>query len=47
MAATDLLLEGQGRYQQYLVRRELKKPSKADVRQAQSVRAITRFVQGR
>lgn len=45
MTATDLLLEGQGRYQQYLERRDLKKPSRAEIRQAQSMQAITRFIQ--
>lgn len=46
MAAADLLLEGQSRYQQYLVRREVTPLSKADVRRVQSARAISRFLQG-
>lgn len=46
MAAAGLLLEGQSRYQQYLVRREVTLLSKADVRRVQSARAISRFLQG-
>ncbi|WP_143470040.1 hypothetical protein [Kocuria marina] len=46
MGAADLLLEGRARYQQYLVRRELATPSKAEVRRAESARSISRYLQG-